>query len=94
MIENPANSDEWSRLSHAYGPATDTPIQLENLLSDDVLAREAALEYLVGAVLHQETIYAATAPVAIAGIALARGSANAEASQSLHRSWSITSPAT
>lgn len=66
MIETGGDSLDWSRLSHAYGPATDTPVQLKNLLSDDADARETALEYFVGAVLHQETIYSATAPAAVA----------------------------
>ena len=67
MTETSAwNSPDWSQLAHAYGPATDAPIHLDNLLSTEQAKQEAALEYLLGAVLHQGTTYSATAPAALA----------------------------
>ena len=53
----------WSQLSHAYGPADETPTHLKNLLSPDWAKRAQAMEHLWSAVLHQGTIYPVTAPV-------------------------------
>lgn len=55
---------DWSEFDHAYGPASDAPFHLLALLGDDSQARSAAVGYLDSAVLHQGTIYSATAPVA------------------------------
>lgn len=52
---------DWSRLFHAYAAATDTPAHLRALLSGNEQEREDALEHLYGAVLHQGTVYPATA---------------------------------
>jgi len=55
---------DWGALSHAYGPATDTPVRLAELADDDPQTRMLAVDHLWGAVLHQGSIYPATAPVA------------------------------
>ncbi len=39
---------DWSQLGHAYGPATDTPAQLEALLGGSPSAIEAAKDHLWG----------------------------------------------
>ena len=51
---------DWSRLFHAYGMAEDTPGHLRHLVDDDASLREAAIEHLYAAVLHQGTIYSVT----------------------------------
>ena len=56
---------DWAHLSHAYGPATDTPGHLDHLLSPNAGERERALDHLWGAVLHQGTTYPVTAPAAV-----------------------------
>ncbi|MGI5191657.1 hypothetical protein ACQEVI_26185 [Promicromonospora sp. CA-289599] len=53
---------DWSRLFHAYGVASDTAQHLQGLLSDDDAAFGEGLDHLHGAVLHQGTVYPATAP--------------------------------
>ncbi len=55
---------DWSTLEDAYGPASEAPRQLMALLGDDGAARRAAVKYLNGAILHQRTIWSATAPAA------------------------------
>lgn len=52
------------RLLHAHGFATDTPDHLRALTGDDAAAREAAVEHLAGAVIHEGTPWPATGPVA------------------------------
>lgn len=61
---------DWDRLFHAYGVATDTPAHLEALVDADETAFSTAMEHLYSAVLHQGTIYPATAP-AVAAVARA-----------------------
>ncbi|WP_176985153.1 hypothetical protein [Asanoa ishikariensis] len=61
---------DWDRLSHAYGWATDTPGHLAALESGDAEAREAALDHLDMAVLHQGFPETATAPAVRAVTAL------------------------
>ncbi|GAA4135636.1 hypothetical protein [Actinomadura keratinilytica] len=56
---------DWSRLFHAYGAATDTPAQLRALTGEDAAARGHAVDHLWGAVLHQGTPWAVTAPAAL-----------------------------
>jgi tetratricopeptide (TPR) repeat protein len=51
----------WRSLHHAYGPASDVPGQLRALLSPDEVARQRALHQLSGNILHQGTVYEATA---------------------------------
>ncbi|MBE1495508.1 hypothetical protein H4696_002608 [Amycolatopsis lexingtonensis] len=53
---------DWGSLTHAYGPATDTPGHLAALTSADVDAQNAALDHLDAAVLHQGFPESATAP--------------------------------
>jgi len=60
-----ADRTDWAHLSHAYGPATDTPGHLDHLLSPNAGERERALDHLWGAVLHQGTTYPVTAPAAV-----------------------------
>src|SRR5918999_743759 len=50
---------EWDCLSHAYGPASDTPGHLRALLAEDAARVEAYAE-LNGSVWHQNTVYEAT----------------------------------
>lgn len=63
-----ADGVDWSRLFHAYAPATDTPAHLNALIGDDPEAQLAALDHLDGAVLHQGTVYTVT-PVAVRVVA-------------------------
>jgi hypothetical protein len=56
---------DWDRLEHAYGPASDAPGQLARLLSEDADSCGEALAYLHAAILHQGSIYSATAPAAV-----------------------------
>lgn len=60
----------WAALEHAYGTAEDTPAQLVALLDAGQGVRSRALDHLDHAVLHQCTLYSATAPAAlyVAGI--------------------------
>jgi hypothetical protein len=62
---DPLDDFDWTAVGHAYGPARETPSHLANLLSEDDQARLEALDHLWGHVLHQGTIYAATAPAAV-----------------------------
>lgn len=57
---------DWSEVGHAYGRATDTPGHLANLVAEDNKARGEALTHLGGAIVHQGTLYSATAPAAVA----------------------------
>ncbi|MEV3989491.1 hypothetical protein AB0J57_11295 [Streptomyces sp. NPDC049837] len=54
----------WDRLFHAYGTATDTPVHLRGLLGEDEQAISAASEHLWSAILHQGSVWPATAPAA------------------------------
>ncbi|WP_370349970.1 hypothetical protein [Catenulispora sp. EB89] len=54
---------DWSRLHHAYGPATDVPGQLAALTSEDPAVRETAVSALMGSVSHQGTRWPASAYV-------------------------------
>ena len=51
----------WSRVEHAYGPATDAPDLIRALTSPDVKVRDHAWSELHGNLWHQGTIYEATA---------------------------------
>ncbi|HEX5119043.1 MAG TPA: hypothetical protein VFW65_27970 [Pseudonocardiaceae bacterium] len=61
---------DWTALTHAYGSAEDAPQILLALLSEDPDRCGDALGYLSSAVLHQGSLYPATAPSAlfVAGI--------------------------
>ncbi|MDQ3742412.1 MAG: hypothetical protein M3389_15890, partial [Actinomycetota bacterium] len=56
---------DWSLLLHAYGTATDTPGHLERLAHGDDADARLALDHLWSAVLHQGSVYTATAPVVL-----------------------------
>jgi len=52
---------DWSKLTHAYGAATDVPELLRALASPDEDAREHAIYELQGNIWHQGTVYPASA---------------------------------
>ena len=56
---------DWTGLEQAYGPAGDAPRELLHLLAEDAELCGNAIAYLDAAVLHQDTIYSATAPAAL-----------------------------
>ncbi|WP_245703302.1 HEAT repeat domain-containing protein [Streptomyces lushanensis] len=56
---------DWSTLEHAYGVARDTPLRLLQLLAEDPDVQAGALGLLDMSVLHQESLYSATAPAAL-----------------------------
>ncbi len=56
---------DWASLRHAYGPAEDTPSALIDLLNGSPDTRAKALEHLIHAVHHQNSLYTATAPAAL-----------------------------
>src|SRR5262245_57774995 len=53
---------DWDELEHAYGPAADAPAHLRALLDGDAEACVDAVGYLDAALLHQGSVYSATAP--------------------------------
>ncbi|MGW4768368.1 hypothetical protein ACWEO2_10045 [Nocardia sp. NPDC004278] len=53
---------DWDELEHAYGPAADAPTHLQALLDGDAEACVDAVGYLDAALLHQGSVYSATAP--------------------------------
>ena len=55
----------WSKLYHAYGPATDTPGHLRALLGEDLESRKRAMSHLWSAIIHQGTPWTATGPAAL-----------------------------
>ncbi|WP_330238799.1 hypothetical protein [Streptomyces sp. NBC_00525] len=63
----------WASSSHAYGSAEDVPELLRTLAGTDAAAAAEALSELYGSVLHQGTVYAASAEAVpfLAGIAAA-----------------------
>lgn len=56
---------DWAALEHAYGPAQDTPLRLLQLLAEEPEVQAEALGMLDMSVLHQESLYSATAPAAL-----------------------------
>jgi hypothetical protein len=60
MLEG-LDSIDWSKLRHAYGAATNVPDQIRSLLSEDESVREEAMYDLCGNILHQGTVYEASA---------------------------------
>src|SRR5262245_44051689 len=62
MLER-LNNVEWSRISHAYGPATDVPAQLRVLVANNAEAWKKAVWELHGNVWHQGTVYEASAHI-------------------------------
>lgn len=61
MLAN-LDSVDWTRLTHAYGPAHDVPVLIRGLCAPDPQERDRALCGLYGTVFHQGTRYEATAP--------------------------------
>jgi hypothetical protein len=57
-IEPMLRAVDWPSVSHAYGPASDTPGHLRALLAED--AAVAAYAELNGSIWHQNTVYEAT----------------------------------
>lgn len=51
---------DWASLSHAYGPAVDTPQHLSRLRSDDPHDRKRAWGELIGSANHQGEVYPVT----------------------------------
>lgn len=60
MLEGLAAID-WTDLRHAYGNAGDVPALLHALASDESTVRDEALSGLFSNILHQGTVYSATA---------------------------------
>jgi hypothetical protein len=56
---------DWAALEHAYGAAQDTPLRLLQLLDEDPEVQAGALGRLDISVLHQDSLYSATAPAAL-----------------------------
>lgn len=52
----------WSDLDHAYGRAIDTPRHLRLLLADDERLRDDSLNLLAESLLHEGSMFTATAP--------------------------------
>lgn len=52
---------DWSRLSHAYGEASDVPQLIRGLAAGSAEIRESSLHDLFGNIWHQGTVYEATA---------------------------------
>lgn len=50
----------WAKLTHAYGTATDVPINLRSIASEDPRKSEEALDRLIDSINHQGTIYSAS----------------------------------
>ncbi|WP_406054328.1 hypothetical protein OG462_03535 [Streptomyces sp. NBC_01077] len=66
-------SIDWAALEHAYGSAHDTPLRLVQLLDEDPEVQAGALGLLDMSVLHQESLYSATAPAALYVAAVLNG---------------------
>ena len=52
---------DWSQLHHAYGEASDVPIFIRQLLSNDKIVVDKAIYELFGNIHHQRTVYEASA---------------------------------
>jgi HEAT repeat protein len=52
----------WQDLGHAYGPAEDVPELIRALAADDPQERQNARSHLWSNIIHQGTVYSATAP--------------------------------
>ncbi len=61
-MEIPGLDDiDGSQLTQAYGSAKDTPQHLRRLASTDAKAAKEALAWLYASILHQQSVYDATA---------------------------------
>ena len=56
MLED-LDSIDWASLQHAYGNASDVPVLLRSLLSEEEQVRDNAIYELFGNIHHQGTIY-------------------------------------
>src|SRR3954468_9391577 len=74
-IEPMVRAVDWPSLSHAYGPAIDTPGHLRALLAEDA-DRVAAYDELNGSIWHQNTVYDATVAAVPILSAIARTAAS------------------
>src|SRR5579883_519172 len=63
-LQEQLNQIPWEALKHAYGPATDTPMHLLALLSENEEEREKALTRLWASICHQGSVYEASAVAA------------------------------
>ncbi len=54
---------DWAAVDHAYGPATDVPQLIRDLVSDDLTTRALALAELSGNIIHQGTRFSAAPKV-------------------------------
>ncbi|MFE1416928.1 HEAT repeat domain-containing protein [Streptomyces sp. NPDC058746] len=63
MISNLEGVDrvDWSSMGHAYGPAVEVPLWLEQMASPDSDVRERAFSSFYGAAHHQGDVYSCTA---------------------------------
>src|SRR3954454_13067095 len=75
-IESMLEAVDWPSLSHAFGPASDTPDHLRGLLATDE-TRVAAYAELNTSIWHQNTVYQATVAAVPILSAIARSSATA-----------------
>lgn len=62
VLESLSETD-WSRVEHAYGPATDVPDLLRAVVSTDAETRGNAMWELYGNIIHQNTRFSATPKV-------------------------------
>jgi hypothetical protein len=69
----------WADLSHAYGPAVDTPDLLRQAASHDQDLVDAAISDLYGSIFHQGTVYPASAAAVPFLVELAYGAAHQRA---------------
>ncbi|MFF1795374.1 HEAT repeat domain-containing protein [Kitasatospora sp. NPDC058263] len=62
MINNFDGADhiDWSSMGHAYGPADDVPLWLEQMASPDSVVREKAFSSFYNSALHQGSVYEST----------------------------------
>lgn len=63
-LQEQLNQISWKSLKHAYGPATDTPMHLLALLSEEEEERDKALARLWASICHQGSVYEASAVAA------------------------------
>ncbi|UJR84619.1 hypothetical protein [Sandaracinus amylolyticus] len=75
---------DWAALEHAYGRADDVPKLLLDLRSDDPATRDRARYWLGGTIVHQGTLYSATAPAVPFVARLARDRSTPD------RAWIVT----
>ncbi|MCX5214841.1 DUF3684 domain-containing protein [Kitasatospora sp. NBC_00240] len=57
---NDLDGVDWSSMGHAYGPADDVPLWLEQMASPDSDVREKAFSSFYGSAHHQGGVYGCT----------------------------------